>query len=95
MAVGKSKLFKGIAWFVAVVVVLSLFLIFAQMMSQKNEFLKNQSLNMVLCLVSVYIAYDLFKKYKEERKKKLLLAVAFFVLIVVAFLAYFGSKFLT
>lgn len=95
MAVEKVKLFKGIAWFVAVVVVLSLFLIFAQMMSQKNEFLKNQSLNMMLCLVAVYIAYDLFKKYKEEKKKKLLLGVAFFVLIVVAFLAYFASKFLT
>ena len=94
MAVEKSKLFKGIAWFVAVVVVLSLILVFAQMMSQKNEFLKDQSLNMMLCLVSGYIAFDLLKKYKEEKNKKLLFGVAFFVLIVVAFLAYFGSKFL-
>jgi small neutral amino acid transporter SnatA (MarC family) len=49
---------------------------------------------MVLCLVSGYIAFDLLKKYKEEKNKKLLFGVAFFVLIVVAFLAYFGSKFL-
>jgi len=92
MAVEKSKLFKGIAWFLAVVFVLSLILVFAQMMSQKNEFLKDQSLNMVLCLVSGYIAFDLFKKYKEEKKKKQLFGIAFFVLIVFAFLAYFATK---
>jgi hypothetical protein len=92
MAVEKSKLFKGIAWFVAVVIVFSLFMVFAQLMAEKNEFIKTQSLNMVLCVVSGYIAFDIFKKYKVEKKKKQIFGMAFFLLITVAFLIYFGLK---
>ena len=92
MAVEKSKLFKGIAWFVAVVIVFSLFLVFAQLMAEKNEFIKTQSINMVLCVVSGYITFDIFKKYKSEKKKKQIFGIAFFALITIAFLLYFAMK---
>jgi len=69
-------------------------LVFAQMMSEKNEFLKNESLNIVLMLVSGYIVYDLAKKYPAEKKKSQLFGIILFSLIILIFLAYFGTMIL-
>lgn len=80
------------AWFAAVVVVLSLFLVFAQMMASNNKFLKEDGINIILMGVSAYIVYDIAKKYKVDKKKSQLFGIIFFSFLVLAYTFYFVLK---
>lgn len=80
------------AWFAAVVVVLSLFLVFAQMMASNNKFLKEDGINIILMGVSAYIVYDIAKKYKVDKKKGQLFGIIFFSFLVLAYTFYFVLK---
>jgi len=92
VAIERKKLFKAAAWFVAVVVVLTLLLVFAQMMATNSKFLKEEGINVILMAVSAYIVYDIAKKYKNQKKKKQIAGIAFFSLLTLVYAYYFISK---
>ena len=71
---------------------MTLFMVFAQMMSSNSEFLKKDGINVILWAVSIYIVYDLIKKYKVDKKKGQMFGIVFFVLISLVYLLYFVGK---